>query len=404
MTGSTPHVGVPSFGPSDWPDRIHASGAEPVPLRLPPARPRGGVALAREWIADATEVLCAEEAGPDSLLLEAGTPEGLFGMLIAAARLNLPTVCAVPPGSPLSASLAALGLAPTGAKGAARLVADGVPPPSDLLDNFSFANALRAGTRAGGGPELIVHLSALAREAGMPGFAQMARVLAPETPMGPPEWTVEHGVPALLASLGDDLHDVPTVSGRLKDGLPGAVDGPDAAHRCVILRARASGAEAFCVAPVGVSEVAGVCRVFPSEEEAVRTVRDGGVQDEELLVVAGCGPRGGPGLLRLDALGEALRKADLRTPVMTDGLAPHGPPGVWASLFAPEAAAGGVMRRLRTGDVLRLALDAGRIRTEVGSEELGTREPLDVPARTGPGYAARYARSALPAIEGAGFG
>lgn len=403
MARPSPLVGVPFFEPSGWPDRLHAAGAEPVPLRLPAARPRGGVALAREWVADTTEVSCAD-AGLDALLLEAGTPEELFGMLLAAARLNLPAVCAVPPGSPVSAALAALGLAPTEAKEAAGLVADGVPLPSDLLDNFSFANALRAGISAGAGPGLIVHLSALAREAGMPGFAQMARVLAPETPPGPPDWTLEHGVPALLASLGDALHDIPTVSGRLKEGLPDGVNGPDATHRWVILRARASGAEAFCVAPAGVPEVAGACRVFCSEGEAVLAVEGGQVQNEDLLVVAGCGPRGGPGLLRLDVLGERLSERDLRTPVLTDGLAPHGPPGVWASLFAPEAAVGGVMRRLRDGDVLRLDLDAGRIRTEVGSEELGTREPFDVPARTGPGYAARYARSSLPALEGAGFG
>ena len=95
---------------------------------------------------------------------------------------------------------------------------------------------------------------------------------------------------------------------------------------------------------------------------------------------------------------------DVRPTVLTDGVAPEGVPGVWASLFAPEAAVGGVMARLRDGDALRLDLEEGRIRTGVRSEEFRAREPRLPAMPSGGGYAARYARSALPALEGAGFG
>jgi dihydroxy-acid dehydratase len=399
-------VGIPFLEPPAHPDAVSAAGADPVPLRLPTASPPGGVALAREWAADAAEISCAE-AGLDALLLASGRPEELFGMLLAAARLDLPTVCAAPPGTPLAATVAALGFGPLSgdaAKLVARVASDGGPRPGELLDNFSLANALRAGVAAGGGPELFVHLSALAREAGVVGFPQMIRVLAPETPASDPSWTRENGVPALLASLGHGLHDVPTVAGRLREGLPAVPVAPEEHHRLLFVRARASGAEVVCRVPAGAGDVAGECRVFGCEEAAVGAVRAGEVPDGAVLVVNGCGPRGGAGLLRLDVLGEALREAGSRQPVLTDGLPPAGATGTWSCVFTPEAAMGGVIGRLRDGDTLRISLEEGRIRTGIGAAELEAREPFEVAGRPGAGYTARYARSALPGLEGAGFG
>lgn len=377
-----------------------------MPLPLPAARPEGGLALAREWVADATEIRCAG-AHPDALLLAAEEPEELAGMLLAALRLDLPTVCVPPAGTSLSAALTALGLAPLTSESVTTAVVLGAkdgPRAPDLVDNFSLANALRAGVAAGGGPELLVHLAAAAREAGVAGFSQMARVLAPETQEADPGWLREHGVPGLLASLGDTLHDVPTVAGNLKEALPPAPPSSEVRSRLVFVRARASGAEAVCRVREGASEAAGECRVFDCEEAAVRAVRAGEVGSGAMLVVGGCGPRGGPGLLRLDALGLALREGGLETPVLTDGLAPDGAPGPWISLFTPEAAAGGVFGRFRDGDTLRIDLAEGRIRTGVGAREFEGREPHELPGAAGSGYAARYARTALPALEGAGFG
>ena len=125
-----------------------------------------------------------------------------------------------------------------------------------------------------------------------------------------------------------------------------------------------------------------------------------------LLVVGGCGPRGGPGLLRLDLLAQVLRESGIEDDisVITDGLPPPEARGTWISLFSPEAAIGGGVGQLRDGDTLRIDLVEGRIRTNVGASELANREPYEFPGPAGAGYAARYARSALPALEGAGFG
>jgi dihydroxy-acid dehydratase len=90
-------------------------------------------------------------------------------------------------------------------------------------------------------------------------------------------------------------------------------------------------------------------------------------------------------------------------PVITDGLPPRFTGGTWISLFSPEAAVGGVLGRLRDGDILRVDMREGRIRTGVGRGEFASREPYEFPDHAAAGYAARYARTALPALEGAGF-
>jgi dihydroxy-acid dehydratase len=400
-----PRVGVLGLATSSYGNLVQKAGGLPSRRELLGTIPRGGVALKREWVADQAEVF-GSLVGLDALLVGPARTRDLAGLLLAAVRLNLPTVF-VPAGTqPFDVVPHALGFASSdedSAEVVVEMARSGEPRPSELIDNFSLANALRAGVAAGGGPELLVHLAALAREAGVTGFDQMIRVLAPETPEVVPAWLTEHGVPALLSSLGDTLHDVPTVTGNLEENLPPAPPPPDEHARLVFVRARASGAEAVCRVRQGVTEVAGECRVFGSEEAAVSAVHSGGIGEGTMLVVGGCGPRGGPGLLKLDGLGRALREAGLGAPVLTDGLAPEEAVGAWISLFTPEATMGSVIGLLRDGDPLRIDLTEGRIRAEIGASDLESRELFRYPDRAATAYAARYARTALPALEGAGF-
>jgi len=391
---------------------ILEEGAEPMVLGLPMDLPTGGVALRREWVADWAEVFCSNNE-LDALLLSATEPAELAGLLMAALRLDLPAVV-VPAEDPFSVALAALGFAPLAgdaAEIAVELARTGQPRPSELVEGFSLANALRAGLASGAGPELLVHLAAIAREAGVVGFPQMIRVLAPESPkvVGPgSSWFEAHGAAGLFSYLDDVLHDAETVIGRLKEVLPPTPPAPETdGTRLVFVQGRASGTEIICRVSRGVTEISGDCRFYASEEAAVRAVGDGTAGATDLLLVAGCGSRGGPGLLRLDRLGDALSGADLAgtIPVLTDGLPPEGVTGFWASLATPEAVAGGVIGRLRDGDLLRLNLTEGLIRTGVAAEEIQQREPF-VMSSASPefGYAARYARASLPALEGAGTG
>ena len=334
-----------------------------------------------------------------------------MGLLLAALRLDLPTVVVRDDVAPFDVVPYALGLAPLGRSPAeivVEMARSGRPRIRRLVDNFSLANALRAGLSAGAGPELLVHLAALAREAGVSGFSQMIRVLSSESPaLADRTWLRAHGPAGLLAGLGSAIHDTPTVAGRLREALPPASPLPDVqARRIFFLRGRASGTEVVCQAEASAEEVSGECRVFSSEEEAVGAVEGGEVGEGSLVVVTGCGARGGPGLLALNGLGRALSEAGLDVPVLTDGLPPSkGTVGsAWISLFSPEAVSGGVIGLLRDGDTLRFDLVGGRIRTGVSADDLASREPFVKPVGSPFGYAARYARSVLPALGGAGFG
>jgi dihydroxy-acid dehydratase len=407
MHRTAPRIGV--LGAPDLADRVRGAGGEPVPVILPGARPKGGVALVREWIADAAQISCARE-DLDALLIAAAEPEELAGLLISALRLNLPTVAA--PAGVMAFGIVpyALGLSPLredAAKVAVAISHGGSPRPRELVESFSLANALRAGCALDGGPELLVHLSAVAQETGITGFPQMIRVLAPETPASTTPttaWYAKHGAGGLLAFLGEALSDTRTVTGNLKEEIPEAPPPPGwVGSRLVFVQGRASGVEALCRVEGPQTEVTGMCRVFGSDEEAARAVEKG-LDEETLPVVVGCGPRGGPGLIKLELLGEALEGAGLAEIVLTDGLAPGQAAGTQISLFTPEAAAGGVIGRLRTGDTLRIDLAKGRIRTSVKADELEGRDPYKFLTPAGAGYAARYTRSALPALEGAGFG
>jgi hypothetical protein len=68
-----PRIGVLSAGDTSLPDRARAAGGEPVPLTLPHGRPKGGVALAREWAADVAQISCASR-DLDGLLVAAEEP------------------------------------------------------------------------------------------------------------------------------------------------------------------------------------------------------------------------------------------------------------------------------------------------------------------------------------------
>lgn len=414
-------VGFPDQASPDLADRIREAGGEPVPILIPAPPEEWGVTLAREWVADAAEVALSNAGAStgaagklDAFFIDDSRPEVLAGLFTAALRLDLLAVCVSAPVEPFTVALAGLGLVPLKKGNAVEAGVEaarfGFPRAGRLSGSFPLTNALRAGLAAGGGPEVIVHLAALANESGVHGFPQILRVVAPEAPVvcdTTSGFFTAHGAAGLLASLGNAIHDAPTVSGPLKKLLPDlSGEQPEpGGSRVSFVRGRASGLEAICHAPPGTEEVSGSCRAFASEEKAVRAVLGGELSTGEMLVVGGGGPQGGPGLVRLDRLEAALAGEGLagEVPVFTDGLTPDRSPGARISLCTPESVAGGVLGLLRDGDFLRILPKDGRIRAGVDPRELEDREPPDDLQDDRTGYAARYARYSLPALEGGGF-
>ncbi|MGI8650644.1 MAG: dihydroxy-acid dehydratase [Rubrobacter sp.] len=391
-----------------------------------------GVALVREWVADRLEMDLLAEA-PDALVFEAETPAELAGIIIAAVRLNLPAACVVPPKGVFTATIAALGFTPLDdGVGLSELVRGAVEEKGlrarRLVDSFSLANALRVALSLGSGSETFVHLAAIGREADVVGFPRMARVLTPETPAVTRPgsgWYAENGLPGILDHLGDALRDVKTISGTLKSYVVEASERPGEEYSHDFVTARTSGSEVLCRVPVGVEEISGRCRVFDSEAAAIEGLQkvleapensdnseesaDAGDHEEDpvVFVVRGYGPSAVPGLAVLDELARSIESLGLsdRVSVLTDGLAPDGAPGSWASMFSPEAASGGVIGRLTNDDLLKIDLAEGRILTSVTTEDISLRRTFrKTPQKSLSVYAKRYAKNNLTAIEGATFG
>ncbi len=398
-----------------------------------PFYPEGwGVALIREWVADSLEMSLLSES-VDTLVFEADTPAELAGIITAAVRLNLLTVCVAPPTGVFTAAVATLGFTPLGEKGNVAEILREAEGERGLrarrmVDSFSLANALRVALVLGGGSEALVHLAAVGREAEVVGFPRMARVLTPETPsVSSPGsgWYERHGLPGVLAHLGDTLRDTRTVSGTLKSFAAEPEEIPAREFYCDFVRARTSGAEVMCRVPVGTEEISGRCRIFDSEEAAVEglsklsgrpaaeaenAAADNSVGEEDagkiIFVVRGCGTSGVPGLTVLDKLAGSIAALGLmeQVSVLTDGLAPDGAPGSWATMFTPEAAAGGVIGRLTNDDLLKIDLEEGRILTSVNTEDLSRRRTFRKPSHKKlPAYARRYAKYNLPPAEGGSF-
>lgn len=423
----TERVAVVAPEPEAPAEAVREAGGEPFGVRIPEYPAGWGVALVREWVADRLEIELGALA-PDALVFEGGSPAEVAGVLAAGVRLDLPAAHAgstdAATTSVFDAAVAALGFAPfsaekerlTAAVGAALgAVGEKGLSAKRLVDSFSLANALRVGVSLGAGPETLVHLAALGREAEVVGFPRMMRVLTPETPAVTHPgsgWYRSVGFGGLLGHLEGSLHDARTVAGPLKSFAtdPEAEPPAEEAYTCEFVRARASGAEVLCRVPAVVDEVSGICRVFSSEAVAVAAVEDLDGEPEEavFLVVRGSGAGGGPGLMVLGELGEAIRDLGLsgRVSVLTDGLAPEATVGSWASAFTPEAVSGGVIGRLADGDLFRVDLAEDRMLTSVTAEEISGRRGFRRPARRDRGlaaYAQRYAKSSLPAFEGATF-
>lgn len=421
-SGSTVKVAVISPQPTDLAKSVAAPGIETVAVGVP-FRPDGwGVALAREWVADRLEMELLADT-PEAIVFEAGAPAEIAGIITAAVRLNVLAVCVAPPDDVFTAAVAALGFTPLDETAdIPEIVLGGVGERGlrarRMVDSFSLANALRVALVLGGGSETLVHLAAIGREAEVVGFPRMSRVLAPETPSvtNPGSaWYRENALPGVLHHLGDSLRDARTVSGTLRSHAREPEEEPgDEAFSCDFVKARTSGAEVICRVPVGTEEISGRCRVFDSEKTAIEGLAkvseenlENPQEDPLVFVVRGCGPGGDPGMRVLGELANSIATLGLteRVSVLTDGLVPDGASGSWASMFSPEAAAGGVIGRLINDDLLKVNLAEGRILTSVTGEDLSFRRSFRKSSQKSlPAYAKRYAKNNLPAIEGASFG
>ncbi len=339
-----------------------------------------------------------------------------------------------------------LGLAPAGAGGllaedpakadtaeaAGRLVMDVISRgarPSSYLTPGSFANAIVGVAGTGGSTNAVLHLLAIAAEAGialgLEDFDRLSRStprvtrLSPGGPHVAGDLQRAGGTPALFRRLADHLaRDAATVDGRTVGEIGSAAPEPDGD---VIAAAGAPFQEGGALrvlwgnlAPGGaVVKLAGhehplhrgPARVYDSEAECRSAVEAGRVAAGDVVVVRGEGPAGGPGMPELLSITAAITGRGLGESValVTDGRFSGATRGLMVGHVTPEAAHDGPIGLLRDGDTVTVDVEARRLEVELTVEELSARAALRAPRapRVERGVLAKYARSVGPASEGA---
>ena len=305
--------------------------------------------------------------------------------------------------------------------------------PRDILSRRAFENAITVVIALGGSTNAVLHLLAIAREAGvrlgLDDFTRIGRrvpVLADLKPSGKylmSELIAIGGIQPLMKMLLDAglLHgDCITVTGRtLRENLenvPMYMSGQDIVRplsaplrkdsHLVVLYGNVApeGAVAKITGKEG-ERFSGRARVFEGEERATAAILAGRVVAGDVVVIRGEGPRGGPGMREMLSPTSAIAGRGLggQVALITDGRFSGGSHGFVVGHISPESAVGGPLALLRSGD--RISIDAVRreIRVDLSSAELQRRRRAWRPPRpyARAGVLAKYAHLVSSASQGA---
>ena len=311
------------------------------------------------------------------------------------------------------------------------LLRKGVTPRS-IITKRALLNAIAGVMATGGSTNAVLHLLAVAREAGVrlsiDEFDRISRktpLLADMKPWGrftAPEMYEAGGMAVVAKRLLDAgllAADAPTVTGRTigheaqaareapRQQVIRPLSEPIAPHGGIAIL-RGNLAPDGCVAKVaGHAErvFRGTARVFEREEDAFAAVKAGRIKAGDVIVVRYEGPKGGPGMREMLHVTGALQGAGLGPTVglITDGRFSGASHGFMVGHIAPEAAVGGPIAALRNGDAIVIDVGKRRLDVQLSAAEIKKRLRAAKPPK--PLYAwgamAKYARLVSSASDGA---
>ncbi len=305
--------------------------------------------------------------------------------------------------------------------------------PRDIMTRKAFDNALRVVMAVGGSTNAVLHLLALAREAGVALTIDDFNDFSDSTPilcdMKPAGRYVMHdlnqvgGIPAIMKMLLERgmIHgDCLTVTGKtVAENLAGIeprLNGQDVIHRfdnpvkssgpIVILKGNLA-PEGAVLKTCGLSEVmhTGPARVFDNEESALEAILSGVIMRGDTVVIRYEGPRGGPGMREMLAPTSALAGAGLlhEVALITDGRFSGGSHGMVVGHVTPEAQEGGPIALIRDGDMVTIDSRSKQLTATVEARELQRRKtawrPRSIAYTHGALY--KYAQLVSSASKGA---
>ena len=305
--------------------------------------------------------------------------------------------------------------------------------PRDIINEKSVRNALTCDMALGCSSNTVLHLLAIANEAGVKVDLNMFNEVSSVTPnlchLAPAGGTHMHdlnnagGIQAVLAELNKkNLIDTTAICANghtVAENIDGKRILNNNAIRSIDNPYSETGGLAILfgnVAPEGAvvkrSAVApemlkhtGPARVFDSEDEAIQAIYNGDIHDGDVVVIRYEGPKGGPGMIEMLNPTSALAgmKLDKTVALITDGRFSGASRGASIGHVCPEAAAGGNIGLIQEGDIIEIDIPEYRINVQLSDEELEARRAAwSAPApKVTSGWLARYAKLVGPSSKGA---
>ena len=305
--------------------------------------------------------------------------------------------------------------------------------PRDIMTEKAFMNALTVDMALGCSTNSMLHLPAIAREAGVELNVDIANEISARTPnlchLAPAGHTyIEElneagGVYAVMNELNKKKllnTDVMTVTGKtMAENIAGCanmntevirpIDNPYsttggiavlkgnlAPDSCVVKRSAV-------VPEMMVHE--GPARVFDCEEDAIAAIKGGRIVAGDVVVIRYEGPKGGPGMREMLNPTSAIAGMGLGSSValITDGRFSGASRGASIGHVCPEAAVGGPIALVKEGDLIKINIPENKLELAVSDEELAVRraewKPREPKVTTG--YLARYAKMVSDSCKGA---
>ena len=304
--------------------------------------------------------------------------------------------------------------------------------PRQIMTPEAFENAIATDMAVGGSTNTVLHLPAIAHDAGVDlpldlfdKVSQRTPYLVKLSPAGPhhmQDLDEAGGIPAVMAELLQQnlIHrDALTVTGHtVAENLQAAVRRTEVIRPLsepyspnggiAILRGNlapeGSVVKAGAVDPE-MMRYRGPARVFDSEEAALEAILSRAIRPGDVIVIRYEGPKGGPGMREMLMPTSALAGMGLddKVALMTDGRFSGATRGAAIGHVSPEAAAGGPIALVQEGDIIAIDIRARTLTLEVDEKELARRralwEPPEPKIKTG--YLARYAALVTSAGQGA---
>lgn len=305
--------------------------------------------------------------------------------------------------------------------------------PRDIMTEKAFENALAVDMALGCSTNSMLHLPAIAHEAGVDLDLDKANAISAKTPnlchLAPAGHTyIEElneagGVYAVMNELNKKglLHtDLMTVTGKtVAENIEGCINRNPEVIRPIdhpysetggiaVLKgnlAPDSGVVKRSAVAPEMLKMEGPARVFDCEEDAIKAIKGGEIHAGDVVVIRYEGPKGGPGMREMLNPTSAIMGMGLGSSValITDGRFSGASRGACIGHISPEAAVGGPIALVEEGDIISIDIEANALNLKVSDEEMEERRKNWKPRapKVTTGYLARYASMVTSGNRGA---